>query len=582
MKLEYKLNEINSSKLITEAADAGLEEAMRKLSLMYLHGKGVPKSLALSTQWQEQLVDSLLERYRTDKSDEMLREIYAEQNLLANRYFRLQDDRKALQAASYLKDFAEEKVRRNMTGSRHDLAFCICKMGTMFHKLDDYYSARKYYEEAASLYADLMNNEPSDEIRREFSMVYRYLGMLYNSRNNAEETLRNYKRSEELLLDIRDDGYRKATARYLMSLYIWQAEVIAETERKDIALDLYTKASEIAEIIPPEKADFREKDELADLYRSLGNLYGKIGKSKEAKECRRKEIGILELQIEDARESGMRYADLYIRTGWCHRWLGEQEEARRCYHMCLEAYEEDPDLAAVNESHMNAYEALASLESRYGNHELAKEYRMKEIEAARILVGKTDSGKHMDRLAECLEKAAGDDSDLLEEALAVRQKLYITYKNSNYKIRKDNLRVRIDDLYKRKPELKRYRIAICSENKDKAKVTAETLLCEGFIVTDMDEHPGIFEDFVIMETEPDLILLFFDKDVEASYKAWKKWENNNLKYTYSKAKALVVAEHNNILIVKRDSKENDHEFSVRQYSDSDLVRAIRIQLGMDR
>lgn len=37
-----------------------------------------------------------------------------------------------------------------------------------------------------------------------------------------------------------------------------------------------------------------------------------------------------------------------------------------------------------------------------------------------------------------------------------------------------------------------------------------------------------------------------------------------------------------ILIVKRDSKENDHEFSVRQYSDSDLVRAIRIQLGMDR
>ncbi|MBR3331578.1 MAG: TIR domain-containing protein [Mogibacterium sp.] len=563
--------------LITEAADAGLEEAMRKLSSMYFHGKGVPKSLVTSTQWQKKLRDSLENRYYADKTDDLLEELYKEENQLANRYFRMDDDKQALYAASCLRGYAEEKVRRGMAGGRHDLAFCTTKMGTMFHTFDDYYQTKKYYEDALEVYEELLREEPSDVIKRECSLVYGYLGLLYKSRSMTEEALDSYTHAEEIMLSISDDSYRKATARHLLSQYRSHAEVLAKAGRNEEALEMFAKASEVADTIPAEEADFKLKTQLAFLYESLDDLYYDIGRKEEAREYRRKRIKVLDLQIEEAREAGMRYADLYYWKGVCHGRLGEADEARRCYHMSLEAHEDDPDIAPVYQDHIHAYRELAYLESRMGNTELAEEYRKEELALARKLAELTGSRKHRDLLADCLVKNAyeGDtDPDMLEEALFVRQQAYMMGRDLDFKAKKEHLRRRIDDLYREHPELRRWRVALLKNREDELQLDKEALLSRGFVVMDQMDFPGYNTHEFVDEIAPDIMLVGLGKPSGNVAEKIRKWKKDNW-LDRCKTPLLIAADAEYEAALEKGAKEENYGYIIRPYTDEQLICTVR-------
>ena len=564
-------------RLITEAAEAGLEEAMRKLSAMYLHGKGVPKSLVTSTQWQKKLRDSLEDRYYADKTDELLEELYQEENQLANRYFRMNDEKQALYAASCLRVYAEEKVRRGMAGGRHDLAFCTTKMGTMFHSFDDYYQTKRYYEEAVEIYEELLREEPADDIKKECSLVYGFLGSLYNSRSMTEESLDSYTRAEETMLSISDDSYRKATARHLLSQYRSHAKVLAKAGRNEEALEMFARASEVADTIPAEKADFKLKTQLAFLYGSLDDLYYDIGRKEEAREYRRKRVKVYDLQIEEAREAGMRYADLYYWKGECHARLGETEEARHCYHMCLEAHEDDPDIAPVYQDHMYAYSELAYLESRTGNTDLAEEYRKEELALARKLAELTGSRNHLDKLADCLVKNAyeGDtDPDMLEEALFVRQQAYLMGRDLDFKAKKEHLRRRIDDLYREHPELRRYRVALLKDREEELQREKEALLSGGFVVMDQRD----FADYKIYEfvdeTAPDIMLVDLGKAYGNVAEKIRKWKKDNW-LDRCKGPLLIAADAEYEDALRQGAEEENYGYIIRPYTDDQLISTVR-------
>ena len=564
-------------RLITEAADAGLEEAMRKLSVMYFRGKGVPKSIVTSTQWQERLNASLEERYRAEKTDELLDELYTEQNFLANRYYMLKEDRKTLPAAAYLRELAEEKVRRGLPGSRHDLAFCTTKLGTWFNALDDYYSTKKYYGNALEIYEELLEDEPSDKIRRESSLVYSFLGRMYYSRSMTEESLDCYRRAEEILLGICSDEYRKATTRNLMNLYKDHADVLIKAGNRNEAMEMYAKASEIADSVPAEKSDFKEKSALEHLYFRLDILYDDMGRKEEAREYVRKRLRILELQIGQARESGMRYAGLYNSKGWCHRRLSEAEEARRSYHMCLEAHEEDPDIPAVFEDHMDAYSNLANLESILGNKETAEGYRREELALARKLSERTGSRGHLERVAKCLEKMAGTDPDMLEEALYIRHKVYLIGRHRDCKMMKDALRRRIDDLYRERPELRRYRIALLRDSADEIEHEKQVLLDAGYVVIDQREYGGYQIHEIAEETVPDLMIVELGNpsgDVSEAIRAWKKqnWISS------CRIPILITADASQAGCFDNGVNKENYRYMLRPYTDAEFLEAVKSSL----
>ncbi len=562
--------------LITEAGDAGLEEAMRKLSAMYFHGKGVPKSLVRSIEWQEKLTDSLTERYRSDNTDELLEELYEEYNNLANRYFRLKDDLKALGTASYVRSYAEEKVSRGMEGARNDLAYSITKMGTIFHKLDDYSSSKNYYGDALEIYTELLREEPTDRARRECGLVYNLLGTVYSSRSMTEEALENYMLAEETLLSVSDDEFRKATARSLLGVYENHAELLAKQGRNDEALEVYARASEVAGSIHAGEADFRDKTFLGSFYRSLANLYYDMDRKDEFRGYIRKRIEILDLQIEEAREAGMRYADLYDTKGECHRRLGETDEARRCYLMCLEAHEDDPDIPAVHEDHMNAYSDLAWLESRLGNDELAAEYRREELALARKLAEETGFRNHIDRLADCLEKMAGEDPDMLEEALYYRHKAYMIGMHRDHQRKKNALRLRIDDLYREHPELRRWRVALMRNSENELRSEKEALMSGGFVVMDPKEFTSYFPYRFADEAAPDLMLVDLgdpgrDADIGDAIRAWKKDNGINR----NRIPLLITADAKYESSLEQFAEEEKYSYIIRPYTDEEFLGKIR-------
>lgn len=353
--------------------------------------------------------------------------------------------------------------------------------------------------------------------------------------------------------------------------------MLAKAGRNEEALEIFAKASEVADTIPAEKADFKQKTQLAFLYSSLENLYNDMGRKDEACEHCRKRIRVFDLQIEEAREAGMRYADLYYWKGVCHRHLGETEEARRCFHMCLEAHEDDPDIAPVYKDHMYAYSDLAYLESQMGNTELADKYRKEELALARKLAGLTGLRNHLDMLADCLVKnaeTADFDTDMLEEALFVRQQAYMMGRHLDFKAKKENLRRRIDDLYRDHPELRRYRVALLRNREEELKHDKETLLSRRFVVMDQMDFAGYNIYELVDETVPDIMLVDLGKPSGNVTDAIRKWKKDNWLDRY-KIPLLIAADAEYEDALRQGAEEENYGYIIRPYTDDQLISTVR-------
>ncbi|MBQ6583357.1 MAG: toll/interleukin-1 receptor domain-containing protein, partial [Mogibacterium sp.] len=175
--------------MITEAADAGLEEAMRKLASMYYTGKGVRRSANDAADWHEKLVQSLYDRYRKDDSDENLQELAREQNNLGNRLYRAKRIRELYRCLHDQKTWAEESVSRGLSDSKHDLAVCCSKLGEINAMLNYTWDGVKFAGEAVKAFRELLEEDPSDSRRRDLLIACRSQAGIYKTRRDREEAL---------------------------------------------------------------------------------------------------------------------------------------------------------------------------------------------------------------------------------------------------------------------------------------------------------------------------------------------------------------------------------------------------------
>ena len=566
--------------LITAAADAGLEEAMRKLSLMYFRGKGVAKSVRSSAEWREKLRDSVRLRFYKDDADETLEELYREQNILCNLIFKLRDDVNAATGAYQLMDFAEKKLSRGLPGAKRDLAFTAAKVGSICQYLDVFYQSEEALKEAAEIYHELLEEEPSDELRRKLCSVYGFMGSLYGSRATtmAEEALESLEKAREQILAMEDEAYRESAQSQLIHLYRQSGDLLLRAERTEEALGMYTKAREEAEKIPAEKMVYKEKSALVNLYSSLADLEIDMGRREEAAAYRRKNIDILQLQIEEARDGGMRYAGLYNRLAGFYRLTGDYEEAVRCYDLCLNAPEDDPELPEVLEDHMNAYEGLGAVEYRLGHPDKGDTYYREELKLARALADRTGAPGHMDRVARWLEEHCRNDVDALEEALQIRQKLYMKLRIAEYRNRRDGLRNRLEWEYKDHPERKRYRVVTLSDGGEEAERLKEWLQKGGLKVHECDN--GFDLSRYIMEIEPDLLILDAEKDKISSYESAAARIKDALTYVNPGPAVLLIAGKSQKWKLRRGVKEGRYQMIIRPFTADELINKVRNILGM--
>ena len=164
-------------KLITGAAEAGLEEAIRKLVAMYHDGKGVERDYAVSASWQEKLIGFLRKGYESGAYKPEDRRLFLALWDLGDAYYSLGNHRKALATYQEMQSAAEQRYKVNGTvEARRDLSVSYNNLGDIAIALGDLAGAKKWYEQGLAISTALAEETGTVEARRNLSISYDRLG----------------------------------------------------------------------------------------------------------------------------------------------------------------------------------------------------------------------------------------------------------------------------------------------------------------------------------------------------------------------------------------------------------------------
>ena len=449
--------------LIREAAEAGLEEAMRRLSAMYASGKGVKRNADEALRWQKELCDKLWDRYRGLPADdpprarELLETMDRDLNKLTDRLYKTRKLREVYSCLHAYKTLLEETEDDLLPGRKHSLAVCCAKIGDIETAVDDTFRAEGSYRRSAELFGEILGADGSDSAKCDLYIALRGLTQTLRRRYRNEEALCEIDRILSLLDSIGDPEFAASLSNDLSGMHRLRGQILADLKREEEAGEEFKKALDIAEEAYAARPGTRTGNGLSDICDILRIMSFRKGDDRAGEEYTRREAAIVENQLKEAIEKGTQTVHLRNLLGLFHTILREKDAAAACYRSCLEADEEDPDSPAVLKARADACFALSELMPE-GDRE---DHFRQGVALAERLIAKTGAPEYIAGLADRIEKRAGDDPDRLEEAFEWRQDLTERIRDHANRIRRDSLREKIDLIYEKHPETKKPRIMIC-------------------------------------------------------------------------------------------------------------------------
>lgn len=466
--------------LITEAAEAGLVEAMRRLAALYKTGKGVRRSLDTSIDWLVRARDASWDRYAADKSDENLQALIQDIVTLGNRLHQARRVRD-LYACLYDQRQRElEALERGLEGARHDLAVCLCKFAEVCAMVGQTWEGVGYCWEAVAHFEELLVREPSDPARRDAYIACRTLAQIYAQRREWADAVGMYRLARERLRAVETDEYRDSLVRDHAALWRVEGDALMSLRQADEAAACYERAREVSETAYAKRADTVSRRSLINTYDKLVRHYRGTDRRTEARAYLRRELELVEEELEEATDAGLRVNGLLYELGGLHEELGEGDEAIRRYRAALETPEEDPDGTQSRETKVGALRALTRLSHEVGLEGRSEEFFWRMCDLLRELYDATLAPEYLEALGDELEGRAGYDDRttdvrLLEEAFDVRRQLEEAYHSLDHKARCELLRERLDRIYRDRPETFRPWAVVCDPNDDERAALVEQL-----------------------------------------------------------------------------------------------------------
>ena len=458
--------------LITEAAQAGLEEAMRRLGNMYAAGKGVKRNADEALRWQQELCDRQWEKYQNgpenspDEARAFMEMMDRDLNKLTDRLYKV---RKIPQLYSCLHSYRillEQTEDSMLPGRKHSLAVCLSKIGDIEMIIGDSRQAERSYRGSAEIFDEILAGNGSDSAKRDLYIARRQLSRTLLSRNEREDALSEIEHTLEVLQSIDDPEYLRSLSSDLAGMYQLRGKILAELRRDNEAGENYKKGLAIAKEAYAFRPNEKTLSGLCDCLDSLRVCSFRNGDREAGKDFTRQEITIVEKQLEEADNKGSGTGKLWNQLGFLHDTLGENDAAADCYRAGLAAEDEDPDSAAAVKVRMDASFALSELEAALGHTGESEKLFRQGVCLGEQLVEKTGSPEYTGALADHLERRAGEDADLLEEAFEWRQRHAERMQTLDNRIRRDSLRMRIDWMYQEHPDRKKPRVMICVSDDD--------------------------------------------------------------------------------------------------------------------
>lgn len=167
----------------------------------------------------------------------------------------------ALKLLTKSSEINRERVR--FPEHRYNLACDYFDIGLVFTNMDDYVTARTFYEKSKEIFQRLnLCNELSD--------CYFNLGELFVYEKQYQKALEYYQ--EGLMIDTEHKNKANLPSDHLMI-----GELYVEMERWELAQDQFEKSAQIASQIDA-------RDDLAEAYRALGSLSMRLKDTRRARE----------------------------------------------------------------------------------------------------------------------------------------------------------------------------------------------------------------------------------------------------------------------------------------------------------
>lgn len=182
-------------KLITQAAEAGLTEAMEKLVTMYESGEGVEQSYPNAIFWREKLVVYARQQYETSHEESDGCRYYHRVDELRQANSEIQYIDRALELCDEMKAIASQLMQQFNTGKTKWLLMKAYKTaGDTFFAEKRYQEARDQYSEEVRLAEAMYRDDPQAEIKRALASAYGNLAVAYREIGRGSV----YKKGEEL------------------------------------------------------------------------------------------------------------------------------------------------------------------------------------------------------------------------------------------------------------------------------------------------------------------------------------------------------------------------------------------------
>jgi len=260
--------------LIQSAAEAGLEEAVEKLSSMYEKGEGVERNYEQAAKWLEKLAGLAGARYRESQSEADGRRHVQVLKELGKMIFEMgQFARAKVVYGVERKQCGELLERFGDTYYLQEYAFCHVRLGDIASRDGLKEESCGYFEQALTLNMQLAERIDTPEIRYALSQNLERLGNYHRNKNELEKAESYYKRMLEIDENwVKEDPSPRAR-RALSFSYANVGKLYALKGDLKTALDYEEKALELRKELTEESPDALSYKDLAAIYRHIGSIW---------------------------------------------------------------------------------------------------------------------------------------------------------------------------------------------------------------------------------------------------------------------------------------------------------------------
>jgi len=334
--IDVEVDHERALSLITQAAEAGLPEAVDKLVQMYEKGEGVARSYGTALTWRERKVAFSEQAYQSDPNAKGLHTLVWDILECGDAYIQLGQDPAARTKYEDAVHHLETSAESNAT-LRRDLAVAYDRLGNT-HGVTN---GKTYFERSLALVETLCREDPTPEARLDLAFSYRRMGVpgLAGSRTEAE----NYRKKAIALAEeiVKETGSLRAREQ-LLDVYRFHGVMlkISALTSKEIlpaVRDCYERSLAIAEEIFRETGSLEARRDLADSYGLMGSIHGTLGEFDTARRYHDQKIDICEevATLTDALQDHRRLAGAYTTSASLCEKAGGKTDALFYYTKSL-------------------------------------------------------------------------------------------------------------------------------------------------------------------------------------------------------------------------------------------------------